>query len=123
VGRRYGSLPSMRERAPARGKRPQDAKGEGAVPVVNGFKSVRLVGTLLQALQKGRTERERAGNRQLYYDQYATLRLLYFFTPTVTSLRGMQQRSELARVQQRWGVQRVAVSSVSEAATVFDAAL
>lgn len=113
----------MREKAPAGRKRPRDTKGERSVSVVNGFKYVRLVGTLLQALHAAGTERDRAGNRQLFYDQYATLLLLYFFTPTVTSLRGIEQMSELSKVQQRWGVQRTAVSSLSEAATVFDAAL
>ena len=99
------------------------AKGEPAAPVVSGFKYVRLVGTLLQALHEVGTERDRAGNRQLFYDQYATLLLLYFFTPTVTSLRGIRQVSELAKVQQRWGVGRTALSTLSDAATVFDAAL
>ena len=105
------------------GKAEGEGKGEAAAPVVRGFKYVRLVGTLLQALHEAGTERDRAGNRQLFYDQYATLLLLYFFTPTVTSLRGIQQLSELAKVQQRWGVRRTALSSLSEAATVFDAAL
>jgi hypothetical protein len=99
------------------------AKGEPAAPVVSGFKYIRLVGTLLQALHEVGTERDRAGNRQLFYDQYATLLLLYFFTPTVTSLRGLQQVSELAKVQQRWGVGRTALSTLSDAATVFEAAL
>jgi Transposase DDE domain len=113
----------MREKEPLRGKHPKSAKGERAVSVVNGFKYVRLVDTLLQALHEAGTERDRAGNRQLFYDQYATLLLLYFFTPTVTSLRGIQQMSELRKVQQRWGVPRTGVSTLSEAATVFDAAL
>lgn len=49
--------------------------------------------------------------------------LLYFFTPTVSSLRGVQQLSTLAKVQQRWGMRRTALGSLSEAATVFEAAL
>src|SRR5262249_36144960 len=65
----------------------ENAAGGPAAPVVQGFKYVRLVGTLLQALHNAGAERDRAGNRQLFYDQYATLLLLYFFTPTVTSLR------------------------------------
>src|SRR6476620_10083071 len=113
----------MREKEPLRGKHPKSAKGERAVSVVNGFKYVRLVDTLLQALHSAGTERDRAGNRQLFYDQYATLLLLYFFTPTLTSLRGVQQVSTLAKVQQRWRVQRTALGSLREAATVFDAAL
>ena len=113
----------MKKQRPPRGKYAKNAKGESPVPVVNGFKYVRLVGTLLQALHEVGTERDRAGNRQLFYDQYATLLLLYFFTPTVTSLRGLQQVSELAKVRQRWGVQRTGLSTLSDAATVFDAAL
>ncbi len=116
-------LAAMKEKHARRGKHAKDAKGKSPVPAVNGFKYVRLVSALLQALHDERAERDRAGNRQLFYDQYATLLLLYFFTPTVTSLRGIQQMSELAKVQQRWGMPRTGVSTLSEAATVFDAAL
>jgi hypothetical protein len=64
-------------------------------PTAQGFKYVRLVGHLLQRLHGAATERDRAGNRQLFYDQYAALLLLYFFTPTVTSLRGLHQVTTL----------------------------
>jgi hypothetical protein len=105
------------------GKAKEARAREAAPPVVQGVKYVRLVETLLEALHEAGTERDRAGNRQLFYDQYATLLLLYFFTPTVTSLRGVQQLSTLAKVQQCWGIRRTALGSLSEAATVFDAAL
>lgn len=105
------------------GKAKETRAEEASPPVVQGFKYVQLVGTLLEALHSAGTERDRAGNRQLFYDQYATVLLLYFFTPTITSLRGVQQLSTLAKVQQRWGGQRTALGSLSEAATVFDAAL
>lgn len=55
------------------GKTAEKAVGETATLVVHGFKYVRVVGTLLQALHDAATERDRAGNRQLFYDQYATL--------------------------------------------------
>jgi hypothetical protein len=113
----------MNTKQPHVGKAKETRVGEAALPVVQGGKYVRLVGTLLQALHSAGTERDRAGNRQLFYDQYATLLLLYFFTPTVTSLRGVQQLSTLAKVQQRWGIPRTALGSLSEAATVFDATL
>src|SRR6478672_6839763 len=113
----------MREKEPSRRKLPQNAKGERSVSVVNGFKYVRLVDTLLQALHTAGTERDRAGNRQLFYDQYATLLLLYFFNPTVTSLRGLQQTTTLAQVQARFGIRRTSLGALSEAASVFDAAL
>jgi len=105
------------------GKTEEKAAGEASPPVVHGFKYVRLVGQLLERLHGATTERDRAGNRQLFYDHYATLLLLYFFTPPVTSLRGLQQLTTLAYVQRRWGVQRPALGSLSAAATVFDAAL
>lgn len=88
----------MKEEQENHGSRGELAKPEkGTVPAlkVRGFKYLRLVGTLLQALHEVGTARDRAGNRQLFYDQYATLLLLYFFTPTVTSLRGLQQVSGL----------------------------
>ena len=91
----------MREKAPLRGKHPKGSKGGRSIAVGNGCKDVRLVATLRQALHEAGTGRDRVGNRQLFYDQYATLRVLYFFTPTVTSLRRLQQRSELRKVQQR----------------------
>jgi hypothetical protein len=105
-----------------RGKLAKREKGDMPAPKVKGFKYLRLVGSLLQALHEEGTARDRAGNRQLFYDQYATVLLLYFFTPTVTSLRGLQQVSALTKVQQQWGVPRTALSTLSEAATVFDAA-
>ena len=112
----------MKEKHALRGKHPKHEKGQAPTPVVSGFKYLRLVGGLLQALHDVGTARDRAGNRQLFYDQYARLLLLYFFTPTMTSLRGIEQRSALTKVQQRWGVPRTALSTLSEASTVFDAA-
>src|ERR1043165_2554587 len=113
----------MKEKQPPRGRLTKRKQGKAAAPVVRGFKYFRLVGTLLQTLHDEGTARDRAGNRQLFYDQYTTLLLLYFFTPTVTSLRGLQQVSTLTKVQQHWGIPRTALSTLSEASTVFDAAL
>ncbi len=47
--------------------------------------------------------------------------LLYFFNPIVTSLRGLQQASELKNVQAKLGCDRASLGSLSEATTVFDA--
>ena len=113
----------MKKKQSRLGKVEEQAAGEAATPVVQGFKYVRLVNRLLERLHGAATERDRAGNRQLFYDHYATLVLLYFFTPTVTSLRGLQQLTTLAYVQRRWGVPGTALGSLSEAATVFEAAL
>jgi len=40
---------------------------------LQGFKYFRILGPLFTHLHTVGTERDRAGNRQLFYDQYATL--------------------------------------------------
>jgi hypothetical protein len=85
-----------------------------------GFKYFALLRPLLQRLHKHACDRDRAGNRRLHYDQYAALLLFYFFNPTLTSLRGLQQASALDKVQQRLGCGRAALGSLSEASRVFD---
>lgn len=90
---------------------------------LHGLKYFRLVGPLLERLQSDATARDKAGNRQLFFDQYAGLLLLTFFSPIVTSLRALQQASGLAKVQKLLGCQRAALGSLSEASRVFDPAL
>jgi len=83
----------------------------------------RLLGPLFAHLHRAATERDRAGNRQLFSDQYASLLLRYFFHPVVTSLRGLPQTTTWANVQERLGVRQTSLRALSEAAYVFDAAL
>lgn len=64
--------------------------------------------------------RDKAGNRDLYFDEYCCLSLLFLFNPIVTSLRGLQQASELKSVQKRLGVSRASLGSLSAARQVFD---
>ena len=90
---------------------------------LQGCKYFRLLGPLFDHLHRVGTERDRAGKRRLFYDQYATLLLVYFFNPTVTSLRGLQQTTTLAQVQALLGVRPTSLRPLSEAAYVFDAAL
>jgi len=90
---------------------------------LQGFTYFRLLGPLFDHLHGAATERDRAGNRQLFYDQYASLLLLDFFHPVVTSLRGLQQTTTLAKVQERLGVRPTSLRALSEAAAVFDATL
>jgi Transposase DDE domain len=89
---------------------------------LRGFKYFRLIGELLTTLKASGTERDKAGNRNLFYDQYATLLLLYFFNPTIDSLRSLQQFTTLEKVQKRCGVTATSLGSLSEAARVFDPA-
>jgi len=90
---------------------------------LQGCKDFRLLGPLFTRLHTVGTERDRAGNRPLLYDQYATLRLLDFFNPTVTSLRGVQQSPTLTKVQERLGIRRTSLGALREAASGCDAAL
>jgi hypothetical protein len=90
---------------------------------LKGFKYFQMLGPLLEHLHDAATERDRAGNRQLFFDQYAALLLLYFFNPVVTSLRGLQQATTLRKVQDLLGIRPTALGSLSEAARVFDAEL
>jgi len=87
---------------------------------LKGLKYFKLLGPLLERLHLDATTRDRAGNRRLFYDQYACLLLLYFFNPIVKSLRSIQQASTLDKVQRLFGCNRVARGSLSEASRVFD---
>jgi hypothetical protein len=75
---------------------------------------------LLERLHDIGAQRDRAGNRQLFFDHYCAYILLFLFNPIVTSLRGIQQASELKRVQKKLGCPRASLGSLSEAVEVFD---
>jgi len=90
---------------------------------ITGLKYFDQLAPLLVRLHAAGCQRDKAGNRQLHFDQYCMLILLYLFNPIVVSLRGIQQASELANVQKKLGCPRAALGSFSEAANVFDAEL
>jgi hypothetical protein len=87
---------------------------------LKGLKYFKVLGSLLDRLHDDATTRDRAGNRCLFYDQYACLLLLFYFNPIIKSLRGIQQASELDKVQRLFGCGRVSRGSLSEASRVFD---
>ena len=90
---------------------------------LQGFKYFKPISGLLENLHDAGCQRDRAGNRILHMDQYMSLLLLYMFNPICTSLRAVQQASELKKVQRKLGCSRASLGSMSEAATVFDSAL
>lgn len=75
---------------------------------------------LLERLHDVGTESDKAGNRKLFFDNYCAYLLLFFFNPIVTSLRAIQQASELKKVQKKLGCLRSSLGSLSEATQVFD---
>ena len=89
-------------------------------PDITGLKFFDKLAPLLKRLHHDGCDRDRAGNRTLHYDQYCMLLLLYLFNPIVTSLRGIQQASELKNVQRKLKCSRASLGSLSEATRVFD---
>jgi hypothetical protein len=87
---------------------------------ITGLKYFDRLAPLLQRLHADGCRRDVAGNRQLHYDQYCLLILLYLFNPIVTSLRGIQQASELRNVQKKLGCKRASLGSLLEAGRVFN---
>jgi hypothetical protein len=87
---------------------------------LSGLKYFDKLQPLLERLHEVGTERDRAGNRKLHFDQYCMLALLFLFNPIVDSLRDLQQASELPKVQKRLGIERASLGSLSEATDVFD---
>lgn len=100
----------------ARAKRPAVTERD-----LQGFKYFQMLLPMLERLQAVGTFRDKAGNRQLFFDHYAGLLLLYFFNPVVSSLRALQQATGLDKVQRLLGMRRTSLGSLSEASSVFSA--
>jgi len=91
---------------------------------VRGIKHLRQITSLLQRLHNDATGRDRAHNRQLFFDQYASLVLLAMFSPAIDSLRAIGQASATDKVRKLLGCSsRASLGSLSEAARVFDPSL
>lgn len=87
---------------------------------IGGLKYFRKLRPLFDRLHEVGCARDSAGNRSLHFDQYCCLVMLYMFNPIVSSLRAIQQASELRNVQRRLGCQRASLGSLSESARIFD---
>ena len=87
---------------------------------ITGLKFFDTLLPLFERLHEVGCQRDRAGNRKLHFDQYCMLTLLFLFNPIVTSLRALQQASELKNVQRKLGCSRASLGSLSEATEVFD---
>jgi hypothetical protein len=90
---------------------------------LQGFKYFKAISVMLENLHDAGCQRDKAGNRKLHMDQYMSLLLLYMFNPICTSLRAVQQASELKKVQRKLGCSRASLGSLSESARVFDSEL
>jgi hypothetical protein len=88
---------------------------------LSGFKHFDELAPRFEALHEFGCERDKAGNRTLHYDQFCMGMLLALFNPIVESLGGLDQATQFSRIRERLGVERMSVSSLSEAARLFDA--
>lgn len=94
--------------------RPIDAKRIG------GIKRLRHLLPLLAPLHEVGCQRDTAGNRQLHFDEYVTLVLLYLLNPLIDSVHRLQQAAAVKKVAQQLGVKRFSLGSFSESVRVFD---
>jgi len=75
---------------------------------------------MLDRLHDSGTRRDRAGNRQLFFDDYCKSILLFLFNPMINSLRLLMQAAELPKVCRKLGIKRFSLGSFSESVQVFE---
>jgi len=92
-----------------------------ALEALQGVKYLQRLGPLLARLRDEACERDRAGNRELFYDHLCGLILLTFFNPSLESLRDLKSASRLKQVRKKLGCRETSLGSLSEALRVFDA--
>jgi hypothetical protein len=101
--------------------RPEIEVEAGPPSSFQGQRLVRPALELIERLHDVGTQRDRAGNRKLSYDQYAALLLMYFCNPALDSLRALRQATGWERTRRALGIERTSLGSLSEAARIFDA--
>jgi hypothetical protein len=87
---------------------------------VAGLKRLGHLLPLLASLRQVGCGRDTAGNRELHFDQYVTLVLLYLFNPLIGSVRALQQAAAIDKVSEQLGVKRFSLGSFSESVRVFE---
>ena len=102
-------------------KKPRKKPGRRKKPPIRpeqirGAKYLRNILDLLASLRPHRD----CPNRQLHYDEYIAYLLLYFFTPVLDSMRGLQQASEFDVLKRKLKLGRFSLGSFSEARHIFD---
>ena len=83
-------------------------------------KQLQRVFELLAPLHEVGCVRDAAGNRELHYDDYCKLVLLYTWNPLIASVHDLQQAVGLPKVAKALGVKRFSAGSFSESVRVFD---
>ena len=91
-----------------------------SLEMLKGLRCLQQVQPLLARLHDDATQRDKAGNRELFFDDACSLILLTFFNPSLKTLRDLQAASRLARVRKKLGCSEASLGSLSESLRVFD---
>ena len=78
---------------------------------LQGIKYFERLKPLLARLRHDQSARDRAGNRDLFYDQTCALLLLTFFNPTLKTLHDLEKASRLSQVRKKLGCSSTSDSS------------
>src|SRR5476651_598244 len=104
--------------------RPAELPGSVTITVeqLRGWKQLERAAELLAHLHDCGCQRDKAGNRELHFDDYVLLVLLYLFNPMIDSMRTLQKVASLPEVRKRLGIKPFSLGSFSESCRVFDPA-
>jgi len=94
--------------------------GSKSPAALQGLRFLQRLGPLLERLRPAQCQRDRAGNRRLFFDQVCGLILLTFFNPAIKTLRDLHRASRLATVRRKLGCRHASLGSLSEAMHLFD---
>lgn len=78
---------------------------------------------LLEKLHSCGTARDTAGNRTLFFDDYAKLTLVYLLNPLIDSISMLQRAAALPKLARQLGISDFSKASFSEAPAAFDPSL
>lgn len=104
-------MSSVTRKLPGRTKKPPLKRKD-----IQGVKFLAPVLALLEPLHDHCADPK----RNLHYDEFCVWLLLYFFTPILDSMRGLQQASDIPELRQSLRLPRFSLGSFSENASVFD---
>ncbi len=79
--------------------------------------------SLLSFLHSVGCQRDRAHNRELHFDDYVLVVLLWMFNPLIDSLSTLQRLSDLDEVRKKLNIKRFSMGSFSESCRVFEPAM